>query len=71
MNENAANVRTRRQAVFPWGDRVAFALGLLFTVIMLGVFTNRMLTGVSRDRALKEVPASTPTPPPPPPPTGH
>lgn len=71
MSDLTANGRGRRAIVLPRGDRIAFVLGLIFTVALLGVFTWRMATGLSRDRSLQEVPASTPTPPPPPPPTGH
>ena len=71
MSETTSNGRTRRAVAFPTGDRIAFILGLAFTLWISWVFTTRMNTNLSRDRSLKEVPASTPTPPPPPPPTGH
>jgi hypothetical protein len=71
MSNSAGNGRARRAMVVPTGDRVAFVLGVAFTLIMLWVFTSRMRTNLTRDRALEAVPASTPTPPPPPPPTGH
>ena len=71
MTQTVSQARTRRPIAFPWGDRVAFILGLVFTLALAGFFSWRMSTSLSRDRSLKAVPASTPTPPPPPPPTGH
>jgi hypothetical protein len=70
MKENVIT-RVRRPLVFPMGDRIAFLLGVAFTLLLAGFFTKRMMTSLSRDRTLSAVPASTPTPPPPPPPSGH
>lgn len=61
----------RRVLSFPAGDRAAFAIGLVLTLLLVSFFSWRMVRNVTRDRALGPVPMSTPTPPPPPPAPGH
>lgn len=57
-----AEKKTRRTGV-PAGDKAAVVSGILLTLLVASFFMFRMADLLSRDRALKPVPASTPTPP--------
>lgn len=53
----------RRATLYPIGDRVAFTLGIILTLLAVSFFTWKMIDKLTQDWALQPVPASTPTPP--------
>ena len=52
-----------RQVKYPFGDKIAFSLGIIITLLTIAFFIWKMQGNLEKDRSLKAVPANTPTPP--------
>lgn len=53
----------RQGASYPRGDRVAFYIGVILTLLVVIFFTWKMVSNLTKDWALMPVPTTTPTPP--------